>query len=303
MKHLLTAVKPIQFQHEITKIFVANKKDLDNKREVSAFEIKSYIENNPELKFIDVSLTSGENFKELQEMIYKALFESKNKLPMNVITECVSHQKSVTSSLITQGALRVVLLGDSSVGKTAFLNRYFKHMFNENFLSTIGIDDETTYIKVKDELYKLTVWDTAGQERFRALPKKYYQNADGILLLFDVTNMDSFSNVQNWMKDIKDNTTKPTNDENDSNSISIFLLGNKIDMNDESRVVTKEVAEKEAKQLGMKYYEVSCKLNLNISEVMAQMIVECYSKTTGDKNVFELTPRKGGKKAEKKGCC
>ena len=193
-----------------------------------------------------------------------------------------------------QGAMSFILIGDSTVGKTCFLNRYFKNQFTETFLSTIGIDKEMKHVKVGNDSYKLTVWDTAGQERFRCLPKKYYQNADGVLLLFDVTLEETFQSVSNWMKDVKENANKESD-------ISLYLIGNKIDKPD--RVISREKAEEMAKSLGMKYFEVSCKINMNIPEVMARMIMECHMKAAHVDNCFKLAPAKKGETAKKKGCC
>ena len=193
-----------------------------------------------------------------------------------------------------QGAMSFILIGDSTVGKTCFLNRYFKNQFTETFLSTIGIDKEMKHVKVGNDSYKLTVWDTAGQERFRCLPKKYYQNADGVLLLFDVTLEETFQSVSNWMKDVKENANKESD-------ISLYLIGNKIDKPD--RVISREKAEEMAKSLGMKYFEVSCKINMNIPEVMARMIMECHMKAAHVDNCFKLAPAKSGDAVRKKGCC
>ena len=194
-----------------------------------------------------------------------------------------------------QGSLSFILIGDSQVGKTNFLTRYFKNEFKEVFLSTIGIEKEIKIIKIGDEKYKLTLWDTAGQERFRALPRKYYQNADGVLLLFDVTLKETFDNISNWLKDVKDNSNKdPKNSD-----IALYLIGNKIDK--PGRAVSKETAEAEAKSLGMKYFEISCKLNMNLQEVMARMIMECYMRVNKIDNCFKLGNNK--KQERRSGCC
>ena len=287
----------------LTKIVISNKTDLEANRAVSGFELKEYFDGDSTIQSLELNLKADDGFQELLEKIYDSLHDENKKIPSNVVTECISHQKSVTSSLISLGSLRVVLLGDSSVGKTAFLNRYFKNTFNENFLSTIGIDDETTFIKVNNDLYKLTVWDTAGQERFRALPKKYYQNADGILLLFDVTNQESFDNIKTWMKDISENTNKTSTGSGIDSSLTIYLLGNKVDMK-EKRVISRQKAESEAVSFGMKYFEISCKLNLNIPEVMNNIILDCFKQTTGIHDVFQLKTKKQGQ-SEKSGgdCC
>ena len=201
-----------------------------------------------------------------------------------------------------QGALSFILIGDSTVGKTCFLNRYFKNQFTETFLSTIGIDKEMKNVKVGNDNYKLTVWDTAGEERFRCLPKKYYQNADGVLLLFDVTSEDTFTSISNWMKDVKENSNKNiSNDANKESEIALYLIGNKIDKPD--RVISREKAEEMAKSLGMKYFEVSCKINMNIPEVMARMIMECHMKANHIDNCFKLSAKKAGVDQKRRGCC
>ena len=152
--------------------------------------------------------------------------------------------------------------------------------------------------------YKLVLWDTAGQERFRSLPKKYYRNIDGVLLIFDVNSRDSFEDVSNWMKDINENAFKAQEEgnENKSTDIMIYLIGNKIDMLDEGeRKVTKEEAEKLADDLGVKYFEISCKWNLNIEEVMARIILDCSeSSRTLIHNIIRL---KQNETKKKKGCC
>ena len=199
------------------------------------------------------------------------------------------------------GALSFILIGDSTVGKTCFLTRYFKNQFNVTFLSTIGIDKEIKYVKVKNDTYKMTLWDTAGQDRFKSLPKKYYQNADGVLLLYDVTSEDTFNNVSNWMKDVKENSNKNINSENGQSDIALYLIGNKIDL--PNRVISKEQAETEAKSLGMKYFEISCKTNMNIPEVMNRMIMECHMKANNISNVFKLDDRPKPNQNDTGGCC
>ena len=276
----------------LNKFVICNKIDLEAYRAVSGFEVKEYSDGDPTLQSIELTLKEQESqFQELLEKIYEAVNDQKKRIPSNIVTDCISQQNNLTAGLITLGSIRVVLMGDSSVGKTAFMNRFFKNTFNENFLSTIGIDDETTFIKVNEDLYKLTVWDTAGQERFRALPKKYYQNADGILLLFDVTNQHSFANIKAWIKSIKENTDRAQGTTGIEPSLTIYLLGNKVDSL-EKRVVLKQKAENEAGSFGMKYFEISCKLNLNIQEVMNNMILDCYKRVMGVSDVFKLERRK-----------
>ena len=168
--------------------------------------------------------------------------------------------------------------------------RYFRDTFSETFLTTVGIDKETRVIKIKDKAYRITLWDTAGQERFRSLPIKYYQNADGVLLFFDITDKRSFENVDVWFNDAKKNIRN-------NSRTNIFLIGNKIDS---KRVVTKEEVLKKANELGMKYFEVSCKINMNVNEVMSTLIYNCYENIENI-NGEKLDRRKTIKR--KKGCC
>ena len=278
---------------------VQNKLDLEGNRQVTSFEIKEYSEKDKSLDNIEISIKKGDNIEELIKKINAYVNETKNELPSNIISESVVKKPNLMNE---QGALSFILIGDSTVGKTCFLNRYFKNTFVEAFLSTIGIDKEIKHVKVGNDSYKLTVWDTAGQERFRCLPKKYYQNADGVLLLFDVTNEETFTSVSNWMKDVKANSSKAiSNDANKQENISLYLIGNKIDL--PNRVISKEKAEEMAKSLGMKYFEVSCKINMNIPEVMARMIMECHMKANHIDNCFQLAPAKKGDDKKKKGCC
>ena len=273
IQELLKAINVSKFSY-LKLILVLNKLDLESTRQVTSYEVNEYLENNKNLDNQEISLKSGDNLKELLKKINAAVNETKNELPINIVSEALDKKINLING---QGALSFILIGDSTVGKTCFLTRYFKNQFNETFLSTIGIDKEIKHIKVGNDCYKITLWDTAGQDRFRCLPKKYYQNADGVLLLFDVTNEETFNNVSKWMKDVKDNSNKNINN--------------------------KEQAETQAKSLGMKYFEVSCKINMNIPEVMARMIMECHMKTNHIDNCFVLSSKNTGGGEHRKGCC
>ena len=294
IKDLIGLIKSEHFPY-LKKILVQNKLDLESTRQVTSFELKEYLDNNTSLDSQEIDLKNGQNLKELLKKINVAVNESKNELPTNIVSEALEKKLGLMNG---QGALSFILIGDSTVGKTCFLTRYFKNQFNETFLSTIGIDKEIKHVKVGNDSYKMTLWDTAGQERFKCLPKKYYQNADGVLLLFDVTNEETFNNVSNWMKDVKENSNK----DGKESDIALYLIGNKIDKPD--RVIQKETAETQAKSLGMKYFEVSCKINMNIPEVMARMIMECHMRANHIENCFKLQPNNnGGNDIKKGGCC
>ena len=154
--------------------------------------------------------------------------------------------------------IKIVTLGDSMVGKTSIVYRYFENKFNESILSTIGIDFKTKYIKVRDASVKVLIWDTAGQEKFRNIAKQYYQGANGVLLVFDVSDRKSFERIEYWINEIKQN--------NKIDSMYLVIVANKIDLINK-RVVTKEEAEKYAEKNNISYFEVSAKTGEGVHEM------------------------------------
>ena len=142
--------------------------------------------------------------------------------------------------------IKIVTLGDSMVGKTSIVYRYFENKFNESILSTVGIDFKTKYIKVRDASVKVLIWDTAGQEKFRNIAKQYYQGANGVLLVFDVSDRKSFERIEYWLNEIKEN--------------------NKIDLINK-RVISRDEAEKYAEKNNISYFEVSAKTGEGVAEM------------------------------------
>ena len=127
---------------------------------------------------------------------------------------------------------KILLLGDSSVGKTCFLMRYADNTFQEIHMSTIGLDYKFKDVTLDNEkTVKVQIWDTAGQDRFRSITRNYYKGAHGIIVIYDVTNRKTFENVKNWIKQIKEEV---------STKVSINLVGNKIDDKDNKKVTEEE---------------------------------------------------------------
>ena len=186
---------------------------------------------------------------------------------------------------------KILLLGDSTVGKTCFLMRYTDNTFQEIHMSTIGLDYKLKNVQLDDgKMVKIQIWDTAGQDRFRSITKNYYKGAHGIILIYDITNQKTFENVKNWINQIKEEV---------SNKVTIILVGNKID-DEDHRVVSTEQGEKMAKDFGLMFFECSAKSGVNIDSTFNELVkktVENYSKVKmeGEK----LKNKKGGKK----GCC
>ena len=271
------------------QILIKNKSDLIYNENISNETITNFLSTKTNIHFIEVSLQYKTNFNQIQNFIIDS-FSAKNSIPSNNILE--NSNIANTQKLSVEGnSIKLLLLGDTSVGKSSFINRYFKNFFQEEFLSTIGLDSQSKIIKIFDENYKLTIWDTAGQERFRSITRNYYKNADGVFLIYDVNDSENYDNITKWVNDIKENNTSV------DNKITIFLLGNKIDLN--QRKIDYARAEQMAKTLEVKYFEISCKLNININEVVDRMVLEVYQKSNNPKG----QSLESNKKKENSGCC
>ena len=271
------------------KIILFNKIDLESKRKVSQDEINNFINSDLTIDSIEASLKTIKGIKELTSLLlisYEKIID--NKIPTDYIYEEVKNIE-IKEWKSLNATINLILIGESEVGKSCFFTRYYQNKFSEIFMTTIGIDKGIKIIKIKDTIYKIALWDTAGQERFRSLPEKYFQHADGILLMFDISNKQSFENVDLWVQNIKKNAKL-------SASKQVFLIGNKIDL---EREVKKEEAIKKADDYGFQYFETSCKINMNLTEIMARMIYSCYNSLDRCENLSlgKL------KKIKKKKCC
>ncbi|KAM9001829.1 ras-related protein Rab-13 isoform X1 [Sarcophilus harrisii] len=186
---------------------------------------------------------------------------------------------------------KLLLIGDSGVGKTCLIIRFAEDNFNSTYISTIGIDFKIRTVEIEGKKIKLQVWDTAGQERFKTITTAYYRGAMGIILVYDITDEKSFENIQNWMKSIKENA---------SAGVERLLLGNKCDM-EVKRKVQREQAEKLAREHGIRFFETSAKSSLNVDEAfssLARDILLKSSRRSGNSN--KATPTTDLKSCEKK---
>ena len=153
--------------------------------------------------------------------------------------------------------LKILIIGDSEVGKTCLLSRFIDNTFTKNHITTFGIEFKTKYINLNDKIIKYQIWDTSGLERFRRVTESYYTNVNGIIIVYDITDQNSFESINKWIiKQINNNV---------KNNIVKVLVGNKNDKAD--RVISKEEGENLAKNLGMKFFETSAKKNNNINEL------------------------------------
>ena len=198
----------------------------------------------------------------------------------------MSSEKSETFKILT--------IGESGVGKTCILRRFVEDKFLKNHLATIGIDFKTKTVKIKNKDIKLKIWDTAGEERFRNITTQYYKGADGIVLVYDVTDGSSFEKIKDWMDQITSNTTK--------DNIGLVLLGNKCDF--EERAVTEEQGNKLGEELKISYFETSALSGQGIKEAFEQLtkdIMKIKGVDNGNDTSIEL--KKVKKKKGKSDCC
>ncbi|RYQ93327.1 hypothetical protein Ahy_B09g099599 [Arachis hypogaea] len=163
--------------------------------------------------------------------------------------------------------IKLLLIGDSGVGKSCLLLRFSDGSFTTSFITTIGayynnlydsIDFKIRTIELDGKRIKLQIWDTAGQERFRTITTAYYRGAMGILLVYDVTDEASFNNIRNWIRNIEQHA---------SDNVNKILVGNKADMDESKRAVPTARGQALADEYGIKFFETSAKTNMNVEEV------------------------------------
>ena len=196
---------------------------------------------------------------------------------------------------------KVLLLGNSGVGKSSLLLRFVDMTFNETFISTLGVDFKVKTMEIEDKNVKMQIWDTAGQERFRNIISSYFKGCHGILLLYDITNKESFKNLGYWLHEIEANANQ---------KVLKILIGNKNDLEEERQISVKE-GQDFADKKEMQFIETSVKMNNNINEAfyaLGKKMIEYYSKqkptTIQDNNEKKTLVVKAGKDLNtKKGCC
>ena len=159
---------------------------------------------------------------------------------------------------------KLLLIGDSGVGKSCLLLRFADDTYTESYISTIGVDFKIRTIELDGKTIKLQVWDTAGQERFRTITSSYYRGAHGIIVVYDVTDQESFNNVKQWLQEI---------DRYACENVDKLLVGNKCDLTDK-KVVEYTSAKAYADQLGISFLETSAKNATNVEEAFMTMSAE-----------------------------
>ena len=191
---------------------------------------------------------------------------------------------------------KVLLIGDSSVGKTSVLLRYVDDKFNAEFQTTIGVDFKVSSFMMNGKNLKLQLWDTAGQDRFKTIVASYYRGAHGILLVYDITNQTSFQNIQRWFDESQNYLQK---------SVPKLLIGNKLDLAAQ-RTVRVEDARALADRLGVDYVETSAKNSTNVKsafETLTRNIMNSVSGGAGSTSTASKGTKIGVSKPVQGGCC
>ena len=200
--------------------------------------------------------------------------------------------------------IQILVIGDSSVGKTSLITRYTNGTFKEDYLATVGLDYYSQVEAINYQTINIKLWDTAGQERYKSLTQNYFRNAEGVLLTYDVTNSESFDNLKDWIGSIK------TNMEGKNIFLPLIIVGNKIDMED-SREINKEDAEKFASDNNYKYFETSAKTGEGVDDAIRDLVNQVLNqgdqmddqKIEARKSVQLKDANIESAEVKKKGCC
>ena len=194
---------------------------------------------------------------------------------------------------------KVLLLGNSDVGKSSIILRYVDQTWSDTFVPTIGVDFKVKTLEVDNKKIKMQIWDTAGQERFRTVISSYFRGSHGLFLIYDITNRDSFKNLENWLSEIEENANK---------NVLKFLIGNKCDLENDREIQTKE-GQDFANRNGMQFMETSAKEDKNINEAfeaLAKLMMEFSNEKNSSLNKADtkVLKKSSGKDLKtKSGCC
>ena len=189
--------------------------------------------------------------------------------------------------------IKIMILGNYSVGKTSFLIRFTKNKFDETYLATIGIDYIYRIINIENKLYKLMFYDTAGEEKYKSIPKNHIKNVQGIILMYDITNKKSFDSIIDWISDVK---------EIKGENFPMILVGNKIDLN-ESREVTEEMGYELAEKNQIEFFETSNKDGTNIQEAGLEIVYKILGETKVNNSRIERIGTANTNNCTSRKCC
>jgi small GTP-binding protein len=188
--------------------------------------------------------------------------------------------------------IKLLMLGDPAVGKTNFLLRFTENTFIENYMNTIGFDYKSETLQVDSKTVKLQIWDTAGQDRYKCVTKNFYQKAQGIVLMYDITSEESFFYIKKLLKSIK---------EVSADRIAVILIGNKIDLEADRRVSFNE-GKALAEENDLLFLETSAKSNVNVKETFTMLTRFVLTKKEFFLESDGINLKKKNDKDRKNGC-
>ena len=201
--------------------------------------------------------------------------------------------ESLSEDSKNEETIKIIILGDSKVGKTSFIIRFTKNKFDETYLATIGIDYKYRIINIENKQYKLMFYDTVGEERYKSIPKNYIKNMQGIILMYDITDKLSFDSIIDWISDVK---------EIKGENFPMILVGNKIDLN-ESREVTEEMGYELAEKNQIEFFETSNKDGTNIQEAGLEIVYKILSETKVNNSRIERIGTANTNNCTSRKCC
>ena len=204
--------------------------------------------------------------------------------------------ESTSNGITYDEKIKVMVIGETRIGKTSLIKKYTKNTFGGVYLTTVGIDFQEKIINSEGKAVKVQIWDTAGQERFRNIAKNYFHTSDGFLLVYDITCKESFEKLNFWYEQIKLNAPEHT---------KCMVVGNKCDL-EEKREVSKEEGDNFSKEQNIKFYETSAKEGINVNTIFQELSNEIVKdiKKNGPKNKrSSQVLKKNNTKPKKKTCC
>ncbi|XP_058207501.1 ras-related protein RABD2a [Rhododendron vialii] len=192
---------------------------------------------------------------------------------------------------------KLLLIGDSGVGKSCLLLRFADDSYVDSYISTIGVDFKIRTVEQDGKTIKLQIWDTAGQERFRTITSSYYRGAHGIIIVYDITDQESFNNVKQWLSEI---------DRYASENVNKVLVGNKCDLTSK-RAVSYEEAKAFADEIGIPFMETSAKDSTNVEQAFMAMAADIKNRMASQPAMNNARPPtvqiRGQPVGQKSGCC
>ncbi|KAK4745236.1 hypothetical protein SAY87_011548 [Trapa incisa] len=221
----------------------------------------------------------------------------KNSIAFSLLDDRLPSFDQPAIALCSDYLFKLLLIGDSGVGKSCLLLRFADDSYLESYISTIGVDFKIRTVEQDGKTIKLQIWDTAGQERFRTITSSYYRGAHGIIVVYDVTDQESFNNVKQWLSEI---------DRYASDNVNKLLVGNKCDLTAQ-KVVSYETAKAFADEIGIPFLETSAKNSTNVEQAFMAMTAAIKERMASQPAINNVRPPtvniRGQPVNQNSGCC